>query len=181
MGSIQSSNLCESKSPEQFLLATYFDLRKFAETFLKRNESAHITHPTALVHEAAVRLLRRDRSGFNNREHFFRTMVREMRRVLVDAARKRKHRKHQSLSDQAPIRDVTVSGLDPVEILALDEALSALERTNPANAQIAELRLLGGLSHSEIASLMSISERTVERKWACARSQLAVTLEVNCR
>jgi RNA polymerase sigma factor (TIGR02999 family) len=162
---------------EQFLLATYFELRRVASSILKRESSNQVTRPTALVHDAAVRVLGRTRATFNDREHFFRTMVREMRRVLIDAARRRKHRNHASMDSCAAIVDETTSSLDLAAILTLNEALEAIERIDPARAQVAELHLVGGLTHKEIATVMSISERTVERKWAYARSQLAVALD----
>lgn len=166
-----------STATHHFLLSTYVELRRVAEAILKRQPAGETFQATGLVHEAAVRLMRARNYSFNDRIHFFRAMVREMRRILVDAARKRQSRRHHLAAVRYQVRDLTDTSFEPLEILAFDEALQSLEQTDPDGAQIAELRCVGGMTHAEIAALLAVSQRTVERKWAFARSRLSLAMQ----
>lgn len=137
--------------------------------------------PTDLVHDAAVRLLGRTQSPFNDREHFFRTMIVEMRRLIIDAARRRKTAQQYLNSTGSCAETITDESYDPLELLIPEDALRALARINPEVARIAELRLLGGLSHAEIAAILAVPQRTVERRWAFARSRLMLLLEADTK
>lgn len=176
MEAIEHRDSRPAGTAHQFLLSSYVELRRVAEAILRHQQPGETFQATGLVHEAAVRLMRSRNYSFNDRVHFFRAMVREMRRILVDAARKRKSRRGHLTEMRYQLRDMTDASYDPLEILALDEALVELERTDPDGAQIAELRCIGGMTHTEIASILSVSLRTVERKWALARSRLSLAM-----
>ena len=160
-----------------FLLSSYERLRGVADGILRRQPPGHTFQATALVHEAVVRLLRSQNYTFHDRVHFFRAMVREMHRTIIDAARKRRSREEYLEYMKHRVQDLTDTSLDPVEVLAFDEAISELERIDPDGAHIAELRCISGLTHAEIASLLSVSTRTIERRWAHIRSRLFVAMQ----
>lgn len=166
-----------SATSNRFLITSYMELRRLANAIVRRERANGDMQPTALVHEAAVRLLQRSPTHFNDRQHFVRTMIREIRCVIIDAVRRRQTAQKHLQASQSEASTTTDETFDPVAIVALEEALTKLQRLDPEKARIAELRLLGGLNHAEIAAILDIPQRTVERRWAFARSRLALLLE----
>ena len=154
----------------------YSELRKLAEAAMRRERSDHTLQPTALVHETYVRLAG-DAGRFENRAHFFGVAASAMRRVLVDHARKVRSEKRGG--DRARL-EITLSGLaredDPELLLALDEALTALEAEDARSAEVARLRFFAGLSIEDVSQALSIAPRTVARDWAFARARLTQLL-----
>ncbi|MEM8930189.1 MAG: sigma-70 family RNA polymerase sigma factor [Acidobacteriota bacterium] len=167
--------------PEALMAEVYDELRRVAASYLRHERANHTLEPTALVHEAYMRLVDGDRVSYNGRSHFFAIGARVMRRLLVDHARKKGSQKrggdwHQVTLDRAadPLFGREYSA---EEILALDEALDRLARSDPRPAQVVELRWFGGLEVAEVARHLGVSKRTIEGDWAYARAWLARELE----
>jgi RNA polymerase sigma factor (TIGR02999 family) len=150
----------------QALPLVYDELHQIAAAHFRRERDGHLLQPTALVHEAWLKLLRTPGVAFENRIHFFSFCSRLMRQILVDHARRR------TLEAQ-PLP----SGNQPVDIGALDEALTELERLSPRQCRIVEMRFFAGMSMEEIAGTLDCSTRTVKRDWLAARAWLFQYLE----
>ena len=129
--------------------------------------------PTALVHEAWIKLTIRDDRKWNDREHFFRSAALAMRRILVESAR-RKRRRSSVLQSCLEQGGLTASTGDAPEdrLLRIDENLKKLEQQDPESARVVILKFFGGLTNREVAESLGVTERTVERQWAYARSTL---------
>lgn len=158
---------------DDLLAVVYQQLRALAASRL-RGERAGVTHgPTALVHEAWLRL-GLDRADFADRRHFFGAAARVMRQALVDKHRRRKSRQQELHvhDDEALATLAAEPGLPVDDLLALDEALVALEQRDERMAQIVQLRYFAGLSVEETAAALEVSERTVKREWNVARAWL---------
>ena len=166
----------EREAADDLMVAVYDDLRNVAAR-LMRGESAGATlQPTALVHEAWLRLAGQ-RNGFENRAQFFALAARCMRRILVDSARKREAAKRPSSDERVPIEEVELGTDGPaVELLDLDRALGELAKLDPRQELIVELHCFGGLTVDEVAPLLELSPRTVARDWKMARAFLATRL-----
>ena len=152
----------------------YSELRAIADRLLRRESRCQSLQPTALVHEAYLRLVSVTRIDWRGRTHFLAFAATQMRRVLVDRARARGRNKrgqgalHVSLDE----RDALSPGLS-LDLLALDEALERLEHRNQRQARVAEMRLLAGMTMEEIASALEVSERTTHQDWSVARAWLS--------
>jgi RNA polymerase sigma factor (TIGR02999 family) len=151
----------------------YDELRELARRFLRQERVGHTLQPTALVHEAYARLIDQDRVHWQGRTHFFAVAAQTMRRVLVDHARKR----HAARRGGPALRVTLDDSLAPadrrdVDLIALEEALTALGEVDARHARIVELRYFGGLSIEEAAEELSISPATVKRDWTLARAWL---------
>jgi RNA polymerase sigma factor (TIGR02999 family) len=148
------------------------ELRVLAAAYMRRERGGVTLEPTAVVHEAYLRLLPQRSVAWANRAHFFSIAARMMRRVLVDRARRRRAVKRDGLaSGSVSISRVAAArgGADPVDVLDLHEALTALEAIDPRQAEVVEKRYFGGLTVEEIAEAMDISPATVKREWVTAR------------
>lgn len=160
----------DSKAAAALIEIVYPELRRLAASYLRRERPEHTLQPTALVHEAYLRLAGAP-LDLKDRTHFFGVAAHLMRQVLVEHARARKAIKRDSqkvsLEDDLPIA-VT----DSEDIVALDEALDKLAAIDQRQGRIVELRYFGGLTIAETASLLCISEKTVKRDWALARTWL---------
>ncbi len=151
----------------------YDELRKLAANYLRRERPDHTLQPTALVHEAYLRLVDQTRVTWQNRAHFFGVAAQIMRRLLVDHARKHKAEKRgqdfQKLSlDENIDRSVDRSS----ELIALDDALKALEAHDAQKARVVELRYFGGLSIEETADVLGVTPTTIKRHWRFAKAWL---------
>lgn len=152
----------------------YDELHRLAVRVMRGEQSPVTLQPTALVHEAWMRLVEQHSAQFQNRAHFFSIAVRLMRRVLVDQARRRNAAKrdgglHISLDD-IDVAAATTDSAD--EVLRVHEALHKLVAINERQAQVVELRFFGGLSNDEVAALLDVSVATVKRDWVVARAWL---------
>lgn len=151
----------------------YEELRRLAASALRRERTDHTLQPTALVHEAFLRLAEAPGTSWENRAHFVAVAARVMRRVLVDHARGRNALKRGNGEIRVPIDDVDVPAVgQDVDLVALDDALARLAMLDERQARIVELRFFGGLSVPETAALIGASERTVKRDWQVARAWL---------
>lgn len=147
------------------------ELRRIAAIQLRRERAGHTLQPTAVVHEAFLRLLPQRTIAWRDRAHFFAIAATMMRRVLVDHARTRSARKRRAPGDGEALT-VGWGGAPSVELLDLDRALSALEAEYVRQARVVELRYFGGLEIDEIAVCLDISTATVKRDWQFARAWL---------
>lgn len=151
----------------------YRELRRLAASALRVERPGHTLNPTALVHEAYIKLLGQHRTRWQNRAHFFAVAARVMRRILVDHARRRGAQKRGAGTIPRGLEDLTgAREEDPETLLALHLALDRLEEVGARPAQIVELRYFGGMSTDEIAELLGVSARTVGRDWRFARAWL---------
>jgi RNA polymerase sigma factor (TIGR02999 family) len=149
------------------------DLRARAAGYLRRERSDHTLQPTALVHEAYLRLVDQERVDWQNRAHFLAIAAQIMRRVLVDHARRRSALKRPAQSLRVTL-DEAVATVEPIacEVLALHAALEALERVDERQARIVELRYFAGMSEDEIAGAIGVSRSSITREWQMARAWL---------
>jgi RNA polymerase sigma factor (TIGR02999 family) len=155
----------------------YGELRQIADAYLRHERSDHTLQPTALVHEAWMRLVRQDQKRFEHRKQFYGLAAQVMRRILVDHARAARADKRGGGARITTLTD-GVADAEPqvVELLALDEALSTLERVSPRQAQVIELRYFGGLNVDEIADVLNVSPATVSRDQRTAEAWLSHTM-----
>jgi RNA polymerase sigma-70 factor (ECF subfamily) len=159
---------------DQLLPLIHDALHRQAHHYVNRERHGHTLQTTALVNEAYLRLVEQQDVDWQGRAHFFAASAQVMRRILVDYARQRASGKrggqfqHVTLEDGVPI----VSAERAAELIALDDAMEALERVNPRGCKIVELRYFGGLDTKGTAEVLSISETTVERDWRLARAWL---------
>jgi RNA polymerase sigma factor (TIGR02999 family) len=147
----------------------YPELRKIAQARLGRERPGHLFQPTALVNEAYLRLIAHRDHTWRNRAHFFAAAATTMRRILIDFARKRQPRTMTALEDVALQCSTSEASID---LLALDEALTELDRIAPVQARVVELRYFVGLTIPEVAEVLAISPRTVDAYWLAARQWL---------
>ena len=157
-------------APERLMPLVYDELRRLARAFLSRERGGHTLQPTALVHEAYVRLVDQTRVNWQNRAHFYGVASSMMRRVLIDHARARVTGKRGGAAVRLSLEDVQL----PVEqraasFLALDEALSRLAQLDERKGRVVEMRFFGGMTDEEIAEVLGVTTRTVLRDWKKAR------------
>ena len=151
----------------------YAELRRLAEHQLRNEPEGHTLSPTALVHEAYMRLIDYTRVEWSGRAHFMAVAAKAMRRILVDHARRRRSVKRGGALRHISIDSVQLASDEGTDtLLALDEALGRLKELDPRQAQVVECRFFGGMTEEETAEALGISMRTVKRDWAKARSWL---------
>jgi RNA polymerase sigma-70 factor, ECF subfamily len=151
----------------------YDELRRLAQAQLRREPDGHTLTPTALVHEAYMRLIDYSRVEWANRAHFMAVASTAMRRILVDHARGHRSIKRGGGRRPVSIDEVELGTEDRAELLvAIDEALERLKVTEPRQAQVVECRFFGGMTEEETAEALGIGLRTVKRDWARAKSWL---------
>ena len=163
----------DSPTSEELLVRVYDDLRRLATSYLRRERVDHTLQPTALVHEAYLRLAVQNGVSWRNREHFISVAAQMMRRVLVDHARGHTRDKRGGGLKLAIAEIDHVVQAEGDDLVALDEALRRLARLHPQKGRVVELRFFGGLSIEETAGVLQISGSTVERDWKFARAWLA--------
>ena len=158
---------------EQLVPVIYAELRRLARAYLSQENAGHTLQGTALVHEAYMRLIRQDSVEWQNRAHFFGIAAQTMRRILVEHARKRNAAKRGGGGTKVELTDssATVLGVN-VDLLLLDSALDELARIDPRRARVVEMRFFGGLTETEIATVLEVSEPTVRRDWTIAKAWL---------
>lgn len=151
----------------------YAELRRLAAHYLRAERADHTLQPTALVHEAYIRMTQMQEADLQSRSHFFATAATVMRRILVDHARSRQADKRKAIRDAVSLEDVlVVSAIRSPEIIALDDALDRLAQIDARRSKIVELRFFGGLSEEETGTVLGISTRTVKRDWRVAKAWL---------
>lgn len=164
----------DERAAEQLLPLVYEELRKLAAVRMADEAVGNTLGPTALVHEAYLRLVGpEDAVRWDNRGHFFAAAAEAMRRILVEAARRKRREKHGGDRQRLALEAVQPEALDPRhDLIALDDALTRLAVEDPQAAKLIELRHFTGLSIPEAAAALGISPRTADRVWAFARAWL---------
>jgi RNA polymerase sigma factor (TIGR02999 family) len=163
----------DQEARERLITCVYPELHRLAAHYLRLERPDHTLQTTALVHEAYLRLFGGAGIDWQNRSHFFAVAARQMRRILVDHARARNAVKGPGLRTRLPLEAVREIGEQPDEdVLALDEALSALARVDPRASEVVELRFFGGLEEREAAHVLGISVPTMKRDWNFAKAWL---------
>jgi RNA polymerase sigma factor (TIGR02999 family) len=151
----------------------YEQLRDQARRALRGERPDHTLTPTALVHEAYLKLVKLERVEWRDRAHFFGACASEMRRILISYARQRKADKRGSGAEHVPLENAALAAHDrPAELIALDEALERLRALDERQVKIVECRFFGGMSVEETAEVLGISPATVKRDWTAARAWL---------
>lgn len=157
----------------QLVELVYADLRKLAARYMEGERSGHTLQPTALVHEAFLKLIDQSQVDWRGKSHFFAVGAQAMRRILVNHAKSRGRIKRGGKLHRLPLDEaLTVSMEDDDDVLAVDEALEKLAQVDERQARIVELRFFGGLSVEETAEVLRLSKRTVEREWTACRAWL---------
>jgi RNA polymerase sigma factor (TIGR02999 family) len=165
----------DSAAAEQLVPLVYAELRRIAASKLRSERGGHTLQPTALVHEAWIRLMKQHGSAWQNRDQFFAIAAQAMRRILVDHARKRhaaKRGEGEVPLDVDDVARVLTMTLPDERLMALDDALEELGKLDARQVKIIELRFFAGLSVEETASVLEISPTTVKREWATGRAWL---------
>jgi len=158
---------------EQLMPLVYAELRRRAAAYLNRERKDHTLQPTALVHEAYLRLIGQERVVWQNRAHFYGVAAQTMRRILVDHARGHRRDKRFGAAVRVTLDDrMGTAQPRDCEMLLLDQALDELTALDPRQAQIVELRYFGGLTEAEIANVLAVSRSTVTREWLLAKGWL---------
>jgi RNA polymerase sigma factor (TIGR02999 family) len=161
----------DSAAIDRLVPIVYRELRRIAAAMMRTERSGHTLQPTAVVHEALVRLMEGEPVSFENRAHFFAVAARTMRRLLVDHARRQLAEKRGGKGRQRAEFDETLmlTSQQSADVLALHEALDRLEQIDERQARVVEMHYFAGNSVEEISSVLSISDRTVKRELQVAR------------
>ena len=159
----------------------YDELRDLAVRQMAREPAGLTLQPTALVHEAYLRLGGGKELKWENRRHFFAAAANAMRRILVERARRKAATKHGGDFDRMPLDDVEVAGpeCEPVDWLALDQAVAALHQNDPELGEVVSLRYFAGLSVDQTAEVIGVSPSTVDRNWRGAKAFLLMHMGGN--
>jgi len=167
----------ERRAAEQLLPAVYTELRRLAAHKLSLEQPGQTLQPTALVHEAWLRLVREEDRSWNDARHFFNAAAEAMRRILIDIARRKRSIRHGGDLKRTELDELELPASAPTEeLLALDEALKLMEEIHPEEAQLVKLRYFMGVSQEEAARMLGISRGTVNNRWVFARAWLYQTL-----
>jgi RNA polymerase sigma factor (TIGR02999 family) len=164
----------DAHAAEQLLPLVYDELRKLAARKLTHEKPGHTLEATALVHEAYLRLVDTDKAQhWNSRGHFFAAAAEAMRRILIEAARRKASEKHGGNHQRVMLEGLELAvELSIADLLSLDEALNSLAKLDAQAAQIAQLHCFGGLSVEQAAEVLGFSARTAYRDWGFARAWL---------
>lgn len=167
---LNAASAGDREAPGRLLELVYDDLRRLAAAYLKNEHNAQTLQPTALVHEAFMRLADWENVSWQSRAHFFAAAARVMRNVLVDHARAKRARKRDFGQRVALDEVVSYPSGREFDLLALEEALVSLERIDGRQARIVELKFFGGLTNKETAHVLGVSETTVKNEWDFAKA-----------
>lgn len=161
---------------EELIPLTYAELRRIAQSMMENERAGHTLQPTALVHEAYLRLVGPggETNDWDSRGHFFTAAAETMRRILVDHARRKLTLKRGSQWDRATWDEDIVLEVDTPadELIAIDEALAKFEKVNPEAAQVVKLRYFAGMTVEETAAALGLSKSSIHRTWRAARAWL---------
>lgn len=168
----------DHQAAEQLLPVVYEELRRLAAQKMAMLPRGQTLQATALVHEAYLRLVGGANRRWENQRHFFAAAAEAMRHILIDRARRRSRLRHGANAEWVDLDAIDVPEPAPDEILLqLNDALAELQSASPERAEIVKLRFFAGLSESEIAGILNISERSVQRHWSCAKAWLFERIE----
>lgn len=163
----------DPRAADQLLDLVYEELRRLAAYKLAQEAPGQTLQPTALVHEAWLKLIGAGERKFENRAHFFAVAAEAMRRILIDRARRRQTQRHGGQYERVELQEAGLAAPgDDDQLLAVDEALEKLSREHPVQAQVVNLRYFGGMTNEEVAQALDLSVSTVKNYWTFARAWL---------
>jgi RNA polymerase sigma factor (TIGR02999 family) len=170
---LEASSQPHGRVSSEFLPLVYDELRALAAKRLARESGSQTLQATALVHEAWLSVSANDEICWNDRTHFFRTAAQAMRRILVQRARAKSTLKRGERKDVLDLHALAISD-SPLDerVLLVDEMMDRLEAEDPESARVISLKFFGGLTNKEIAAMEGVTERTIERHWAYAKTRL---------
>lgn len=170
----------EPKAADQLLPLVYEELRKLATAKMAHEKPGQTLQPTALVHEAWLKIAGHGGQPFANRRHFFKAAATAMQQILIDNARRKQRLKHGANQEEAQLDESRIAIAVPSEeLLAVNDALAALAREDPQAAEVVQLRYFVGMTVPEIATALDLAPRTVDRHWAFARAWLKRTIRAS--
>ena len=168
----------EPQAAQQLLPLVYDELRKVAAHKLSLLPPGQTLQATALVHDAYLRLAGGEKERWQSRKHFFAAAAEAMRHILIDRARRRMRLRHGGNAERIDLDQIELPEPARDEVLLqLNDALDELQTVSPERAEIVKLRFFGGFSETEIAGLLNLSERSVQRHWSCAKAWLFERIE----
>ena len=168
---LQASSRGDSHAPEELLPLVYNDLRRHAAAQMAREAPGQTLQPTALLHEAWLRLILGRAHHWQNRAHFFGAAAEAMRRILIERARRKARLKRGGNLVRVDCDEIELAETTPDEkILLINDALECLEEQDPEKARVVVLKFFGGHTNREVAETLGVTERTVERHWAYAKA-----------
>ncbi|MBE7503888.1 MAG: ECF-type sigma factor [Verrucomicrobia bacterium] len=163
----------QPQAAEELLPLVYEELRRIAAAKMAHEAPGQTLQPTALVHEAWLRLVGQGGQSWQNRRHFFSAAAEAMRRILIERARRRRREKHGGGLQRVNVDDLDLAiTTDDETLLRVSEALDKLNAVDPVGAELIRLRFFAGLSNVDAAELINLPERTAKRTWAYARAWL---------
>jgi RNA polymerase sigma factor (TIGR02999 family) len=169
-----------ARSSEELLPLVYDDLHRQAVAQMSREAAGQTLQPTALLHEAWLRITGDGDRKWQNRAHFFGATAEAMRRILIEKARRKFRLKHGGRQVRVNIESVELAATTPDEkILLINDALERLQAHDPEKAQVVVLKFFGGRTNQEVAECLAVTERTVERHWAYAKAWLFQSIRAN--
>jgi RNA polymerase sigma factor (TIGR02999 family) len=167
----------EPKAADQLLPLVYEELRKLAVVRMANEKSGQTLQPTALVHEAWLKIAGDGKEHFANRRHFFKAAARAMQQILIDNSRRKQRLKHGANLTGDELHESRIAMSVPSEeLLAVNDALAALALEDPEAAEVVRMRYFVGMTVPEIAAALDLAPRTVDRHWAFARAWLKRTI-----
>jgi len=174
---LNAIDLGDPKAADQLLPLVYDELRKLAVVRMANEKAGQTLQPTALLHEAWLKIAGDGHEHFANRRHFFKAAATAMQQILIDNARRKQRLKHGANQVGEELHESRIAVAVPSEeLLAVDEALTALAREEPEAAEVVRMRYFVGMTVPEIADALGLSPRTVDRHWAFARAWLKRTI-----
>jgi len=170
---LQSIDAGDSKAAKDLLPLVYDELRRLATYKMAQERPGQTLQATALVHEAWLRVAGSGEQCWNSRAHFFGAAAEAMRRILIEAARRKARIRHGGKEDRLALDTLEISAPEPDDrMLMVDEALSCLTKEAPQAAEVVKLRYFAGLTNQQVAELLNTSLRSVERQWTWAKAWL---------
>jgi RNA polymerase sigma factor (TIGR02999 family) len=170
---LQAVGRGEGRTLDELLPLVYDELRQLAAARMALESAGHTLQPTALVHEAWMRLVGDGDRTWKNRAYFFGAAAEAMRRILIESARRKSRLKHGGGQERLNIADLELADTTPDEkVLLINDAVEQLEAEHPERARVVVLKYFGGLTNKEVAELLGVGERSVDRHWVCAKEWL---------
>jgi RNA polymerase sigma factor (TIGR02999 family) len=170
---LQAIDRGDAIASEELLPMVYDELRRLAAGRMAQEGAGHTLQPTALVHEAWLRLIGSAETSWHNRAHFFGAAAEAMRRILIERARRKSRLKRGSGQGLLDITNFDVAAAMPDDkVLLVDEALDELKTKEPEKARVVMLKFFGGMTNEQVAKALNLNERTVRRQWNYARAWL---------
>ena len=177
---LNAMEMGDTHAAEKLLTLVYDELRKLAAFKMSQEAPGQTLQPTALVHEAWLRLIGSGNQKFQNRAHFFSVAAEAMRRILIDRVRRKRAQRHGGGCERVEFEELDIAAPDPDdELLAVHEALEKLANEHPRQAELVKLRYFAGMTNEEVASLLGISVSTAKADWVFSRAWLYKEIQGN--